>query len=183
MKIDDQGLLVPGRFVASPNCDDRPPGTVIDLIVIHAISLPPGEFGGSAVEAFFTNRLDPGVHPYFETIQHLRVSAHFFVRREGGITQFVSCDRRAWHAGQSSWQGRERCNDFSIGIELEGWDAQPFEEAQYRILSALCRAIEGRYAIQSVAGHSDISPGRKTDPGPGFDWEKFHRLRTGKPLS
>ena len=165
--------VAPVELVASPNCDERPAGTVIDLLVVHAISLPPGQFGSDAIEALFTNRLDPSAHPYFATIAGLRVSAHFLVRRDGAIVQFVPCVKRAWHAGVSSWDGRERCNDFSIGVELEGADDAPFEEAQYASLTALTDALAASYPLRAVAGHSDVAPGRKTDPGPCFDWARF----------
>ncbi len=145
----------------------------IDLLVIHAISLPPGCFGGPGIEELFTNRLDPAAHPYYREIAALRVSSHFLIRRDGGLTQFVACGRRAWHAGVSAWKGRERCNDFSIGIELEGTDDQPFEEAQYARLTALTRALQGRYPLTDIVGHADIAPGRKTDPGQCFDWARY----------
>lgn len=154
----------------SPNFDARPAGGDISLIVIHAISLPPDQFGGPGVEELFTNRLDPCAHPYYAEICHLRVSAHFFIRRDGELVQFVSTRERAWHAGVSSWAGRERCNDFSIGIELEGCDTQPFEAAQYRVLKQLLRTLVAAYPVAAVVGHSDVAPGRKTDPGPFFDW-------------
>ena len=184
LEIDTEGLARGGvsaaggapvhvRFVPSPNCDERPAGSAIDLLVIHAISLPPGEFGGDAIEALFTNRLDPSAHPYFATIAALRVSAHFLVRRDGAIVQFVPCGSRAWHAGASSWDGRERCNDFSIGVELEGTDEAPFEDAQYASLAALTDALAAAYPLRLVAGHSDVAPGRKSDPGPCFDWGRF----------
>lgn len=171
MNIDDLGWASGARRVASPNCDERPAQAGIDLLVIHNISLPPGEFGGSGVEQLFTNRLDPGAHPYYAGIHMLRVSAHFFIRRGGELIQFVPCRQRAWHAGVSQWRGRERCNDFSIGVELEGSDAQPFTEAQYMCLNRLIPALRAAYpGLREVAGHSDIAPGRKTDPGPYFDW-------------
>lgn len=173
--LDAASRLPGARFVPSPNCDERPPDTAVELIVVHAISLPPGEFGGPYIEALFTNRLDARAHPYFAQIAGLRVSAHFLIRRSGEIVQFVECDRRAWHAGVSSWRGRERCNDFSIGIELEGCDQRAFMPAQYRALVALSERICARYPIADIAGHSDIAPGRKTDPGPHFDWLRFHR--------
>lgn len=169
--------------VPSPNCDDRPPGAGITLLVVHNISLPPGQFGGAAIVALFTNRLDPAAHPYFATIRQLRVSAHFLIGRAGALTQFVSCTRRAWHAGASSWRGQEHCNDFSIGVELEGTDALPYEDAQYRVLARLTRALRRRYPIDDVAGHQDIAPGRKTDPGPAFDWARFQRLLAASPGS
>ena len=168
--LDPDGLLPGTHYVPSPNCDERPTGEAICLIVVHAISLPPGEFGGDAILRFFTNRLDPAAHPYYRTIDELRVSAHFLIARDGTATQFVRCDQRAWHAGLSNWRGRERCNDFSIGIELEGCDERPFEDAQYRVLAQLIRALKRRYEITEVLGHEDIAPGRKTDPGPHFDW-------------
>lgn len=162
----------------SPNCDDRPPGTGITLLVVHNISLPPGRFGGHAIAQLFTNRLDPSTHPYFATIAQLRVSAHFVIGRDGALTQFVSCARRAWHAGASSWRGRLHCNDFSIGVELEGTDEIAYEAEQYRVLARLTRALCRRYPIADFAGHSDIASGRKTDPGPVFDWARFRRLVT-----
>lgn len=168
--IDQAGWLEGAVRVPSPNCDVRPPGEIITLVVVHNISLPPGEFGGPGVEALFTNQLDPAAHPYFEKIKDLRVSAHFFIRRDGHLMQFVPCALRAWHAGVSSWHGRERCNDYSIGIELEGTDEAPFTEAQYVSLNQLLSELRQAYPIAAVAGHSDIAPGRKTDPGPCFDW-------------
>jgi len=161
------------RYLASPNCDARPLSTQIELIVVHNISLPPGEFGGTAVIDLFLNRLDPAVHAYYAGIAHLRVSAHFLIRRDGELVQFVPCAQRAWHAGVSQWRGREGCNDFSVGIELEGADDIPFADAQYVQLAALIAAIRARYLIVEVTGHSDISPGRKTDPGAAFDWNRI----------
>lgn len=161
------------RRIDSPNCDERPPGAQISLLVIHAISLPPGQFGSEDIFRLFTNSLDRNAHPYFAQIEHLRVSAHFLIRRNGELIQFVSCQKRAWHAGISSWQGRERCNDFSIGIELEGCDKQAFEEAQYIALIELINELRARYPIDSIAGHADIAPGRKSDPGPCFDWQRL----------
>lgn len=158
---------------ASPNFGERPAGSVVSLIVIHNISLPPGEFGGDWVEDFFLNRLDATVHPYFAEISALQVSAHFYVRRDGRVIQFVACDKRAWHAGQSCWSGQDNCNDFSVGIELEGCDEQPFTEAQYVALDALIDALRERYPIAALAGHSDVAPGRKTDPGPHFAWPRL----------
>lgn len=165
-----KGWLRGVRRIESPNCDARPEGVQVSLIVIHAISLPPDQFGGPGVIELFTNCLDPEAHPYYATIHQLRVSAHFFIRRDGELIQFVPTAARAWHAGVSCWQGRERCNDFSIGIELEGCDTQAFEPAQYTALVALLRCLRRRYPGVAVAGHSDIAPGRKTDPGPCFDW-------------
>lgn len=176
LEVDEQGLLVGVDFIPSLNCDDRPAETDINLVVVHAISLPPNQFGGDEVERLFTNSLDPAAHPYFATIATLRVSAHFFIRRDGSITQFVSCDRRAWHAGVSAWRGRERCNDFSIGIELEGCDDLPFEVPQYEALARLVSALALRYPLRYIAGHEDIAPGRKTDPGPCFDWQRLRDL-------
>ncbi|MDP1614149.1 MAG: 1,6-anhydro-N-acetylmuramyl-L-alanine amidase AmpD [Sulfuritalea sp.] len=164
------------RRIPSPNFDERPQGALIELIVIHAISLPPDEFGSQGIIQLFTNQLDPQEHPYFREIQDLRVSAHFLVRRDGELIQFVPCARRAWHAGVSIWQGRENCNDFSIGIELEGCDRLPFEDAQYRALNRLLTQLRRRYPIDAVVGHSDIAPGRKTDPGPCFDWRRVRRV-------
>lgn len=172
MHIDTEGLLVGGEFIPSPNCDSRPAGS-IELLVIHNISLPPGQFGGDGVQRLFTNRLDPEAHPYYQVIAGLKVSAHFLVRRNGHVVQFVPCLSRAWHAGLSCWQGRSRCNDFSIGIELEGTDELPFTDAQYLALVDLSAALRSAYPICGVAGHSDIAPGRKTDPGPCFDWMRY----------
>jgi AmpD protein len=145
------------------------------LLVVHAISLPPGQFGGGGVIALFTNCLDPAEHPYYKAIHEVKVSAHFFIRRDGELIQFVSTEQRAWHAGVSSWRGREGCNDFSIGIELEGCDTLPFEAVQYERLADLVKVLRERYPIEEVVGHADIAPGRKTDPGPFFDWEMLRR--------
>ncbi|HEX5338980.1 MAG TPA: 1,6-anhydro-N-acetylmuramyl-L-alanine amidase AmpD [Gallionella sp.] len=172
MRIDGQGLLVGGEFLPSPNCDERPEGA-IELLVIHSISLPPNEFGGDGVQRLFTNTLDANAHPYYQAIAGLRVSAHFFIRRDGTIVQFVPCLQRAWHAGVSSWQGRTRCNDFSVGVELEGSDFVPFTDAQYEALLALTHALRAAYPLRGIAGHSDIAPQRKTDPGPHFDWLRY----------
>lgn len=173
--LDDEGWLAGARHVASPNCDARPAGQPLRLIVVHAISLPPGMFGGDDVERLFTNTLDAEAHPYFRDVHALRVSAHFFIRRDGEIIQFVPCSMRAWHAGESSWQGMERCNDFSVGIELEGCDDQPFDPPQYAALARLIGILRQRYPIEGIVGHVDIAPGRKTDPGPHFDWAQLHR--------
>lgn len=173
MKFDARGWLSGVRRIPSPNCDKRPSGVPVELLVIHNISLPPGEFGGPAVVQLFTNSLDCTAHPFYAQLVGLKVSAHFLVRRSGEIVQFVSCDRRAWHAGVSEWQGRNRCNDFSIGIELEGSDFVPFTEAQYDALVRLTRRIRRRYPVRGMAGHSDIAPARKTDPGPFFDWARY----------
>ncbi|KAB2311600.1 1,6-anhydro-N-acetylmuramyl-L-alanine amidase AmpD [Betaproteobacteria bacterium SCN2] len=175
MQFDAQGWFDEARQLPSPNCDQRPGDEPPSLIVIHNISLPPGEFGGSAVEELFTNRLDWDAHPYYQGIRGLEVSAHFFIRRDGELIQFVPCSMRAWHAGASNWCGRERCNDFSIGIELEGSDELPFTEAQYASLAELTRTLKETYPITSIVGHADIAPGRKTDPGPHFDWARCRR--------
>lgn len=173
MKLDADGWLDSARHVRSPNHDARPEGMAVELVVVHNISLPPGEFGGPGVEQLFTNRLDPAAHPYYAGIAHLRVSAHFFIRRDGELIQFVPCGARAWHAGASRWRGRERCNDFSLGIELEGADDQPFTDAQYEKLNQVLALLRASYPIAAVTGHADIAPGRKTDPGPGFDWTRI----------
>lgn len=178
--FDAAGWLIGARRIDSPNADERPAGTETSLIVIHNISLPPGKFGGDDIADLFTNRLDPAAHPYYAGIAQLRVSAHFLIRRRGELLQFVPCDRRAWHAGVSTWQGRERCNDFSIGIELEGTDDRPFTQAQYRRLAALIRKLRRTYPVVDMVGHSDIAPGRKTDPGPYFDWSRLHRMLDDK---
>jgi AmpD protein len=176
-RLDSQGWLESARRIPSPNCDQRPEGELPSLIVIHAISLPPDTFGGPGVIELFTNVLDPAEHPYYAGIHQLRVSAHFFIRRDGELIQFVATADRAWHAGVSCWQTRERCNDFSIGIELEGCDSQAFEIAQYRQLAKLIACLRAAYPIQNIVGHSDIAPGRKTDPGPFFDWDLLNALR------
>ena len=179
MQVDIQsGLMRDARQVASPNYDARPAGIEADLIVVHGISMPPGEFGGPWIERLFTNTLPPDLHPYFAEVGELRVSSHLLVARDGGLTQFVKFTDRAWHAGQSSYNGRSACNDFSIGVELEGVDTLDYEAAQYGaladIVAALCEAYP-RLSAERVVGHSDISPGRKTDPGPAFDWERARR--------
>lgn len=173
MRITDDGLLEGVRYIASPNCDARPADAHVELIVLHNISLPPGEFGGPGIVDLFLNRLDRAAHAYYAGIAHLRVSAHFLLRRDGEIIQFVCCKQRAWHAGVSLWRGRERCNDFSVGIELEGADEIPFEDAQYARLAGLIAALKGRYPITDVTGHSDIAVGRKTDPGSAFEWDRI----------
>ncbi len=157
----------------SPHFDERPEGEKISLIVIHNISLPPGEYGGGWIDDLFMGRLDPNAHPYFAGIAGMKVSAHFLIRRDGSVIEYVPPDKRAWHAGVSSWKGREQCNDFSIGIELEGSDDVPFAEAQYESLARLTRELQSRYGPLDLAGHSDIAPERKTDPGPWFDWERY----------
>lgn len=163
------------RHEASPNFGPRPARACIDLIVVHSISLPPGQFGGDEVQRLFTNTLDWDAHPYFQSIQGLQVSSHFYIRRGGELWQFVSCDDRAWHAGQSAWRGRGNCNDDSIGVELEGLEGQAFEPAQYETLACLGSALQRRYPIGHIAGHEHIAPGRKRDPGPGFDWARLAR--------
>ena len=176
IRISPDGFADSARFIRSPNCDERPEGMRVELVVVHAISLPPGEFGGPGIEELFTNRLDPAAHPYYAGISHLRVSAHFLVRRDGALEQFVPCVKRAWHSGESSWRGRPRCNDYSIGIELEGTDDTPFEDAQYALLARLTGALTRAYPIAGIAGHSEVAPGRKTDPGPHFDWVRYRAL-------
>jgi len=161
------------QFIASPNCNDRPENIPVTLLVIHNISLPPGQFSGNGVIELFTNRLNPKAHPYYATIADLKVSSHFFIRRDGTVIQFVSCNQRAWHAGKSSWQGKESCNDFSIGIELEGSDESPFTDSQYTVLTALTHGLCRRYPITDIVGHAHIAPERKTDPGPYFDWKGY----------
>lgn len=168
-----QGWLDGIRRVPSPNHDERPGKEAPSLIVIHAISLPPAQFGEDHILQLFTRRLDPTAHPYFASISKLRVSAHFLIRRDGETIQFVSCDDRAWHAGVSCWQGRSACNDFSIGIELEGCDELPFEDVQYDRLIALIERLLTHYPIVALAGHADIAPQRKTDPGPCFSWQRL----------
>ncbi len=174
------GWLQSARRLESPNCGPRPAGACIDLAVIHSISLPPGRYGTGDVQRLFTNRLDWDAHPYFQSIRGLQVSAHFLVARDGGLWQFVSCDDRAWHAGRSQWRGRDECNDDSIGIELEGLEGETFDDVQYDALAWLLNALAGPYPIRHVAGHEHIAPGRKHDPGPGFDWLRLRR-QTGWP--
>ena len=180
LKVDGSSGLVEGaRFIPSPNQDGRPPGCVPELILVHGISLPPGEFGGPWIERLFTNCLEPAAHAYFEQIRDLRVSSHVLIRRDGTLLQFVPFGMRAWHAGESCWRGRERCNDFSIGVELEGIDSGPYEDAQYATLAALVVALLDAYPglrPDAIAGHSDVSPGRKTDPGAAFEWPRLHAL-------
>jgi AmpD protein len=179
MRLDEAGMLEGAECIPSPNCDDRPDGVEIDLIVIHNISLPPGEFGGRGVIELFTNTLDDAEHPFYASIANLRVSSHFYIDRTGKIFQFVPTKMRAWHAGLSQWHGRERCNDFSIGIELEGTDLLPFADEQYESLANLSLAILEKHPMCGLAGHSDIAPGRKTDPGRFFDWNRY-RFSIGK---
>jgi AmpD protein len=176
--IDDAGWLKSAEFLPSPNFDSRPDNARIKLIVVHGISLPPGEYGGGHIRRFFCNRLDAGVHDYFASICQMKVSAHCLIERDGNIVQFVSFLDRAWHAGASEWRGETACNDFSVGIELEGCDDEAYEAGQYASLAALVAALRTRYpdiAADALAGHSDIAPGRKTDPGPAFDWARLER--------
>lgn len=178
-RINPSGWLEPSRYCPSPNYGHRPDDGSVDLLVIHNISLPPECFGGPFIEAFFCNRLDPALHPYFSTIAGLQVSAHCLIDREGEVTQFVSFHDRAWHAGQSSFAGRSDCNDFSIGIELEGADHTPYTDPQYRSLAQITRLLIKQYpgiTGERIVGHSDIAPARKTDPGPAFDWHRYRRL-------
>lgn len=180
MHIDSHsGLLKEAEYSHSPNFDERPDGGIIDLLVVHGISLPPGEFGSNDVKALFTNTLDPNKHPYFQTIAELKVSSHLFIRRNGEIMQFVPFRQRAWHAGRSQFENRENCNDFSIGIELEGTDTLAYTQVQYQQLAQAVVAIMQAYPLineQRIVGHSDIAPGRKTDPGESFDWFYFRQL-------
>jgi len=180
LKIDAAtGLLAGARQVLSPHCDARPAGAVPELLVVHGISLPPGEFGGPWIDRLFTGTLAPEAHPYFAEIEGLRASAHALIRRDGRIVQYVPFGQRAWHAGKSAYQGREGCNDFSIGVELEGADGTPYTDAQYEALTALTAALLATYAslsAQAIAGHSDIAPGRKTDPWAVFDWGRYRAL-------
>lgn len=180
MRVDTTtGWLEPARRVPSPNCDARPSGMDIDLLIVHGISLPPGEFGGAWIAALFTNTLDGQAHPYFAGIHNMRVSAHLLIDRHGDVTQFVPFHMRAWHAGESSFRGRWGCNDFSIGVELEGGDTVPYEDAQYEKLAKVTQLLMKSYpdiTPDRIAGHSDVAPGRKTDPGPAFDWRHFRDL-------
>ncbi len=177
---DDQVPWINGWYALadqfpSPNYGPRPNGAQIDLLVLHSISLPPGQYGGEHVQRLFTNQLDWDEHPYFQSIRNIRVSSHFFIRRTGELLQFVSCNDRAWHAGASSYRGRNNCNDDSIGIELEGLEGSLFEDAQYATLAGLCAALLLHFPIRHIAGHEHIAPGRKNDPGKGFDWSRLHR--------
>ena len=167
------GWLRGAARIPSPNCDERPAGAETSLLLLHSISLPPGQFGGDSIERLFTNRLDPDAHPYFREIHALKVSAHFLVRRDGALAQFVPVHLRAWHAGESPWRGRARCNDFSLGVELEGTDDGPFEAAQYERLRELVHALRSILPLREVAAHSDVAPGRKTDPGARFEWARL----------
>jgi AmpD protein len=184
LQIDlESGLMRGARHVASPNFDARPEGASIDLIVIHGISLPPGEFGGPWIDRLFTNSLPPDVHPYFAEITGLRVSSHLVIARDGELTQYVSFNDRAWHAGRSSYQGRLECNDYSVGVELEGADSVPYEAVQYQVLAEAIAALCAAYPLMStqrITGHSDVAPGRKTDPGTAFDWPLARRCISAK---
>ena len=171
--FDNDGWLKNANRVDSDNFNQRPTLKKDFLVVIHSISLPPGQFNNSFIEDFFQNKLNPTIHPYFETIKDLKVSAHFLIKRTGELIQFVSCHNRAWHAGESSWKGMSDCNDFSIGIELEGTEIEPYEEIQYKVLLNLLVQLKKEYNIIDIVGHSDIAPHRKTDPGPSFDWNKI----------
>lgn len=177
----DAGWLQIATHCPSPNYGPRPDNTEIDLLVLHSISLPPGVYGTGDVQRLFVNQLDWDAHPYFQGIRGLKVSSHFFITRSGAIWQFVSCDDRAWHAGASSWQGRERCNDYSIGIELEGLEGLPFEAAQYTSLAQVCQCIRNHYPIRQMAGHEHIAPGRKQDPGSGFVWRQLQQMLNWPP--
>lgn len=178
----NEGWLANARRIPSPHFDCRPDGETPSLLVVHNISLPPGEFGGPWIDALFTGTLDPDAHPFFAGIVHLRVSAHCLIRRDGEVVQYVPFDKRAWHAGVSNYHGRERCNDFSIGIELEGTDNQPYTDAQYQQLANVTHALIALYPriANNMTGHSDIAPERKTDPGPAFDWPRFRGLVAGE---
>lgn len=176
MDIDKEGWCLEANRLVSPNQNERPSGQEIDLLVIHNISLPPGHFGGYFIADLFLNRLDCDAHPFFDQLRSLKVSSHFFIRRDGSLFQFVSCDKRAWHAGVSSFADREGCNDFSIGIELEGTDFVSFEPAQYDTLASLTAALCRRYPLKAITGHQHIAPARKTDPGPFFDWQRYKKM-------
>ena len=179
MRIDPHTHLIVGaEFVPSPNCDARPDETAIDLLVIHNISLPPSEFGCGNIQQFFCNKLDVSKHPYFLEIKDMKVSSHLLIERDGKLTQFVPFNMRAWHAGKSCFEGRQACNDFSIGIEMEGTDDIPYTDAQYTVLNAVIMSLQMTYPSlykDQIVGHSDIAPGRKTDPGPAFDWDRLQR--------
>jgi AmpD protein len=177
----DGGWLQRAIRLDSPNFGPRPSQACIDLVVVHSISLPPGQYGGNAVQELFTNHLDWDAHPYYQQIRGLEVSSHFYIRRDGALWQFVSCDDRAWHAGRSHYRGRDNCNDDSIGIELEGLEGETFEPAQYDSLVGVCQALALRYPIAYIAGHEHVAPGRKQDPGPGFDWPRLRQLLDFSP--
>lgn len=177
----DGGWYPLARRLQSPNYGPRPKDAVVDLVVVHSISLPPGQFGNYQVQRLFTNQLDWDAHPYFQSIRGVQVSSHFFIARDGAVWQFVSCDDRAWHAGTSSFQGRDNCNDFSVGVELEGLEGDAFEAAQYAALKILCLALRRFYPIAFVAGHEHVAPGRKQDPGNGFEWAAFAKSVAWSP--
>ena len=183
MNLDSEGnWVLEARQVISPNCDERPQTSSISLLVVHGISLPPGDYGGPWIDALFTNQLDPAAHPYFSEIAKMKVSAHVLIRRDGALVQYVPFNKRAWHAGTSRYQDCERCNDFSIGIELEGLDDESYEEAQYQSLAELVTLLRTHLpglGKEALVGHSEIAPGRKTDPGPSFDWGKLQTLLYG----
>jgi AmpD protein len=181
--IDAAGWVGGARWLLSPNQDARPAGARIELLLIHNISLPPGQFGTADIERLFTNRLDHDSHPYFAGLRGLQVSAHFLIARDGQLIQFVGCADRAWHAGESVFEGRARCNDFSIGVELEGTDSLAFTDAQYEVLAPLARALFAAYPLRAVRGHSDVSAPRKTDPGAAFDWRRFARALNSDPAA
>ncbi len=184
LRLDRHGWLHPANGVAlvpSPHIDARPPATRISLLVIHNISLPPGEFGGPWVEQLFTGNIDYSAHAWFENLRGLRVCAHFFIRRDGSVVQFAPTTARAWHAGVSSFRGRERCNDYSIGVELEGTDHTPYTDSQYETLAKLTRVLRMRHPLTAVRGHEHIAPGRKSDPGPAFDWARYARAAGWRP--
>ncbi len=177
-RIDVNGWIAPARHVPSPNFNTRPADARISLLVIHSISLPPGEFGGPCIDAFFTNSLDRDAHPYFQSIADMKVSSHLLIRRDGAVVQYVPFTQRAWHAGASQFQGVTECNDYSIGIEMEGCDEYGYETAQYRTLAAITKLLQKNYpdiTTERIAGHCDIAPQRKTDPGPHFDWERYRK--------
>lgn len=174
--LNENGILSGALQAPSPNFDERPEGAEVTLLVVHNISLPPGEFGGEGIIGLFTNTLDFAAHPYYESLRVLKVSAHFLVRRDGSLVQFVACSKRAWHAGDSNWRGHGCCSDFSIGVELEGVDDQPYADTQYQRFAELAVLLRRRYPVADVVGHADIAPGRKTDPGPAFDWGRTRTL-------
>lgn len=175
MRFGADGLAAGVRYVPSPNCDPRPQGQDVTLLIVHSISLPPGAYGGPGIERLFTNRIDPAEHPYYAQIADLRVSAHLLLRRNGDAVQFVPLHLRAWHAGESIWHGRRACNDFSVGVELEGADEDGYTDAQYARLIELTRALRHTLPLRDVAAHADVAPSRKTDPGALFDWARFLR--------
>lgn len=180
LSLNTEGWVDQSQHIHSPNFDARPALCGVDMIVIHNISLPPKQYGGEGITQLFTNQLNPNEHPYYAEIYTRKVSAHFLIRRDGSLLQFVSCLARAWHAGVSHWQDRERCNDFSVGIELEGCDDEAFEAAQYVTLTLLIKLLKQHFPIQHIVGHSEIAPGRKTDPGPHFDWQHIRKTESSE---